>query len=123
MLVVQGRAQDRTAPQSRGVACFWGGARGWNTDQFGRQLSSPLVRPFGVWNAGGDGEPVVGTLLGPEGAGDRFVSCQGRPSVVPLLSLWGWWVWRWSVDRVSWLLVENCTVDASIFNFSDFAEL
>ena len=30
-----------------------------------------LVRPFGVWNGIECGGVAVGTLLGPEGAGDR----------------------------------------------------
>jgi hypothetical protein len=69
VLVVQGRAQDTTVIQSRMAARFWGGARGWNADQFGRQLLLPPVRPAeaGVERGGGGG-PVVGTLLGPERA-------------------------------------------------------
>ena len=42
--VVQSRAQDMTVIQFRMAASFWGGARGWNADQFGRQLLLLLVR-------------------------------------------------------------------------------
>ena len=50
--VVQSRAQDVTVIQFRMAASFWGGARGWNADQFGRQLLLLLVRRHfgGVWN-------------------------------------------------------------------------
>jgi hypothetical protein len=89
--VVQSRAQDMTVPRLWGAAGFWGGARGWNADQFGRLSSSPLVRPFGVWNAWGGGwVRFVGTLLGPEGAGFWFVA-SGRAFLhsVPSPPLWG----------------------------------
>ena len=53
-------------------------------------LVSLLVRPFGVWNVGGVGGLVVGTLLGPERADHHpwgvilvvvwpLLLCQGLP--------------------------------------------
>ena len=50
---------------------MWGGARGWNADQFGRQLLLLLVRRSfgGVWIGVVVGGWFVGTLLGPERAG------------------------------------------------------
>ena len=122
-MVVQSHAHIGIRCPSGCRACVWGGARGWNADQFGRQLRLPLVRPVVSSEAvgverGGCGEPVVGTLLGPEGAGHpgNRVSHLVRAglSVVPLCSLWGGQVWRWSGVGV-WSYVENCTVDASIF--------
>ncbi len=54
---------------------------------------------------------VVGALLGPERTGDRFFSSRVHLfSYRPEFS----GVWRGCVVGV-WLLVENCTVDASIF--------
>ena len=108
------------APHSRGVAGVWGGARGWNADQFGRQLLLLLVRPAFAWvgNVVVIGWLVVGALLGPERAGIPVSSglvvvlCQGRSaSHTASRSGWAWW------GRVTgvWLYVENCTVDASIF--------
>ena len=38
---------------------------------------------------GGCGWSVVGTLLGPERAGDRFFSCQGLPASRTAAALWG----------------------------------
>ena len=77
--------------QSRRAARIWGGARGWNADQFGRHRLPLLVRlgvssgAWGMERGGGRGYRFVGTLLGPERAGipgfpggGRFVSCQGR---------------------------------------------
>jgi hypothetical protein len=63
---------------------------------------------------GGAGVVVVGTLLGPEGAGNRCF-CSGPVCIsYRRLHSWvgrGWW------GRVTggWSYVENCTVDASIF--------
>jgi hypothetical protein len=59
--------------------------------------------------------PVVGTLLGPEGTGDRCLVpgpvciSYRRGSPVGGAGLVG------SGGRGFWLVVENCTVDASIF--------
>ena len=64
---------------------------------------------------------VVGTLLGPEGA-DMSVSSAG-PAGSRTAVLHAWGAGLAGLDgRVTWLLVENCTVDASIF-FLCFAEL
>ncbi len=81
-----------------------------------------LVRPgvsrveaFRVGNGVGAGLGVVGTLLGPEGAGNRcFVSGPSWFSYRRAPLGGGSWVWRgwWGGG---WLDVENCTVDASIF--------
>ena len=54
---------------------------------------------------------VVGTLLGPEGAGDCFF-CEGSMLVVPPGPCGGPG-WRWGMWSDS-PYVENCTVDASI---------
>jgi hypothetical protein len=98
----------------------WGGARGWNTDQFGRHRLPLLVRPLGVWNVvTGEGR-FVGTLLGPEGAGrsgepDGDVNSDGADRLsYRRASRGGLRVWRWRVIG-DWSYVENCTVDASIF--------
>ena len=116
-----------TVAHHRVAAGVRGSARGWNADQFGRQLSSPLVRPVvsseaGGVERGGGGEPVVGALLGPERAGSSWgnpggvvSSLQGLPVSHTAVSPEGvsrvWW------GRVVgvWSYVENCTVDASIF--------
>ena len=101
------------------------GARGWNADQFGRQLRLPQVRrPFGgVWNGVGVVGRFVGTLLGPEGtghpdAGDgggvRASSVRAFLFLVPPASCGGVRVGRGRVGGF-WWVVENCTVDASIF--------
>src|SRR3954471_6390514 len=68
--VVQSRAHTVIGAHLRVPAGVWGGARGWNADQFGRLFWLPLVRPA---QAGGERgwsgvSAVVGTLLGPEGA-------------------------------------------------------
>jgi hypothetical protein len=102
-------------------AGVWGGARGWNADQFGRRcVPAPSTAPFGgVWSGVGGRGWVVGTLLGPEGAGNRLLWCRGRPDLVPFVVMP--WLLRWvgGVWRGGWgggrLVVENCTVDASIF--------
>ncbi len=61
---------------------------------------------------------VVGALLGPERTGLPFrgvvVVLQGRLGLVPLVVVEAVVGWRGRVTGV-WLLVENCTVDASIF--------
>ena len=79
---------------------------------FGR---SPVRRHLGgVWNTDRAEHGVVGTLLGPEGAGNRFVSA-GPACIsyrqVPRGVCWVWWGHVVGV----WSYVENCTVDASIF--------
>jgi hypothetical protein len=56
----------------------------------------------------------VGTLLGPEGAGNRCFIVGAVLFLVPLCSLRGARVWRGRGGGV-WSYVENCTVDASIF--------
>ncbi len=68
-------------------------------------------------------ESVVGALLGPEGAdpcpgfrgGGRCLGVRAGLVLVPLCPLWGVRVWRGRWAGV-WLVVENCTVDASIFS-------
>ena len=77
--------------------------------------SSPLVRPV-LGRAGNVveiGWLVVGTLLGPEGAGNREL-CRGSPVLVPPRLPWeaAGPAGRLGSDRS---YVENCTVDASIF--------
>ena len=57
---------------------------------------------------------VVGTLLGPEGAGDRFTHVRAFLHLRPPCPLWGVRVGWGHVGGV-WSYVENCTVDASIF--------
>jgi hypothetical protein len=99
----------------------WGGARGWNADQFGRRFCRrPLVRQPACGLCGiraAVDAVVVGTLLGPEGA-EGSVVLQGFPVLVPP-GRRGFLLWRSGVRRGRsgsvWLLVENCTVDASIF--------
>jgi hypothetical protein len=119
--VVQSRAHTVIGARFRVPASVWGGARGWNADQFGRHRLPPLVRPFGVGNARGGECGVVGTLLGPEGAGPsgehRVVTLllvQGRSASHTAVPPRGGWVWWGHVEGV-WSYVENCTVDASIF--------
>ena len=71
---------------------------------------------------------MISTLLGPEGTtvslrfwgvGLLFRNCPGMAwSHIPcgradLLGLCSWWL-VWGCGVVGWLLVENCTVDASI---------
>src|SRR3954452_11108715 len=84
------------------------GARGWNADQFGRcPVTAPLVlHPVGAWNAGSVPGLVVGTLLGPEGAGPvargtgvrglsrgRAVPCSTSPAVGRVgWGRLGWWL-------------------------------
>jgi hypothetical protein len=95
--VVQSRAHTMIWCPSAGAGrSVWGGARGWNADQFGRQLLLLLVRR----HLGGAGNGVVGvgrfvgTLLGPERAGPRGtggIVCLGRACLhlVPPPSLRG----------------------------------
>ena len=78
-----------------------------------------MFLPFGVgvrvWKVcGGCWWWVLGTLLGPEGSGRLLVTggwlgASGVAGATDRSACWwcGWWL--------SWLLVENCTVDASIF--------
>src|SRR3954453_3862787 len=63
-------------PSTGAWRSVWGGARGWNADQFGRQLLLLLVRRHfgGAWNGVSGVGWFVGTLLGPERAGNRFFS-------------------------------------------------
>src|SRR5688572_12541313 len=76
-----GRFLNREGPRS-----VWGGARGWNADQFGRPvLRAPSTAPSGVRGPESvRGSRFVGTLLGPEGTGrpcgGAVVSVQGRPA-------------------------------------------
>src|SRR3954467_7536036 len=59
-----------TVIQSRMAAGFWGGARGWNADQFGRRLwPAPSTAHLGGRGPESTRCGVVGTLLGPERAG------------------------------------------------------
>src|ERR671932_84009 len=63
-----------TCPTSGGSRDAWGGARGWNADQFGRRLAAgpqydASPSRWGVWSGAGGGRVVVGALLGPEGTG------------------------------------------------------
>jgi hypothetical protein len=80
----------------------------------------PVLHTPGVRGAESQGSRVVvGTLLGPEGAGPRrfpgrSLSCRAGLHRIPLWSPWGWQVWWGRVAGV-WSYVENCTVDASIF--------
>ena len=68
----------------------------------------------GVWNTDRAEHGVVGTLLGPERAGNRFFSVRAFLHLVPPPFPWGWRVRRGHGGGV-WSYVENCTVDASIF--------
>jgi len=103
----------------RSAAGCLGGARGWNADQFGGPaLAGPLVRhPWWVCGTSGRwGVGTVGTLLGPEGAGDLLSLAQDHP--------WSQTSRHRSGHGGAWwgggcLLVENCTVDASIFSGSN----
>ena len=60
------------------------------------------------------GGSVVGTLLGPERAGNRFFSFRADLRSYRCAPCGVGQVWRLSRVGV-WLYVENCTVDASIF--------
>lgn len=104
-------------------------ARGWNADQFGRRLAAgsqygrPLVGWCGPESVGSTG--VVGTLLGPEGADSlSSLACGpggGGGSVHLVRGLLDPTPPRCTaraggvVCGGDWLVVENCTVDASIF--------
>ena len=107
--LVQSRARTVKPAQSWVGSGVRDGARGWNADQFGWVLVLLLVRPasFGGWvgNVVGSGCSVVGTLLGPEGAGmvgwssDRLVVAGlllgrllVRHTACTLCGVW-WWVW------------------------------
>ena len=82
-----------TVTHSRVAAGCLGGARGWNADQFGRRFvpAPSTAAPRGVvWKRVGVGWVVVGTLLGPEGAGDRCLVGAGL-FLVPLTSSAGGW--------------------------------
>jgi hypothetical protein len=75
----------------------------------------------GAWNGVGVRLVVVGTLLGPEGAGRSIrrvggvvISVPGPPG--PRTASIVWRVWRGRFAGGDWSYVENCTVDASIFN-------
>ena len=67
----------------------------------------------GVWNTDRTEYGVVGTLLGPERAGDRFFSVRASLFSYRHLSAEG--VGRRGWLGSDWSYVENCTVDASIF--------
>ena len=89
-----------------------------------------------MWNGVGCGDGVVGTLLGPEGAGPVIILCmrvvcmrvRGWSGLLSRPGLPGFHNARTSVlgtgirgrvgsvGEVGWLVVENCTVDASIFD-------
>ena len=101
----------------------WGGRRACGVVLEGGTLTSSaagcrrlLVRPpFAGAGNGVVGEVgVVGTLLGPEGTGDRCFCSGVLLFLVPPCSPWGARVRRGRLggDRLD---VENCTVDASIF--------
>ena len=114
--VVQSRAQAMTVIQSRMAARVWGGARGWNTDQFGRPASrapSTACPRVCVDRSPDVGYRFVGTLLGPERAGNRFFSVRAFLFSYRHLSAEG--VGRRGWLGSDWSYVENCTVDASIF--------
>ena len=79
------------------------------------------LRTGWVWNGVGGVEPVVGTLLGPEGTGHPGLFAGGGrcfgsgPSCSPYRDMpAGVFGRRGRVGGV-WSYVENCTVDASIF--------
>ena len=126
--LVQSRARTVKVHQLWWVSGVRDGARGWNADQFGRVFVSAAstARSSGwVGNVVGMGVLVVGTLLGPEGAGmvgwpsgrsSRDVSSSDAClSVIPRVTCWLWVVWSGGGcgvgDRPYF---ENCTVDASI---------
>ena len=69
----------------------------------------------------GWGNRFVGTLLGPERAGNRC-SCRAGLHLIPLRLLKGGRGFRWGRVAGVWSYVENCTVDASIFRlwFAEF---
>ena len=105
------RPVNLDGPRASGVV-LEGGTLTSSAAGFGR---SPVRRHLGgVWNTDRTEYGVVGTLLGPERAGDRFFSCQGHLVLVPLCRLWVCRVRRGQVGG-DWSYVENCTVDASIF--------
>ena len=105
------------------------GARGWNADQFGPARCRPLLVRIAPRGGRGTRWPgvgwFVGALLGPEGVDPRVrceagvggflvsgAGCLSYRSVSP------WWGCRGlAVGMLTggWLMVENCTVDASIF--------
>ena len=99
-----GPYQHENGRPVRVAAGCLGGARGWNADQFGGPaLAGPLVRhPWWVCGTSGRwGVGTVGTLLGPEGAGDLLSLAQDRPWSHIAGSLWGvrvgwglpgWWL-------------------------------
>ncbi len=124
---------DQDPVPSRGVGPrVRGGARGWNADQFGRRLlpapstARRVLVMRRVWNGAGRRTGVVGTLLGPEGT-DPW-SCRlvagGVGAVVSVRAAWishhpvpcGEAGVRWGRVGGDGLVVENCTVDASIFD-------
>ena len=128
---MQSCARAVMAARFRVVTSARDSARGWNADQFGcRLVPAPSTAPVlfgdgGAWNGVGVGFGVVGTLLGPEGAGPVPLcgfawvvrGCclvQGFPDLTTLESLARGR--EGSVGEVGWLVVENCTVDASIFD-------
>ena len=70
-LWVQSHVRTMTVHRLWWTAGCLGGARGWNADQFGRRfLPAPSTAREGVEGSGW-GAGVVGTLLGPEGTGNR----------------------------------------------------
>src|SRR5215218_7849549 len=72
-------------------------------------------RARGWVEPGRGGRGVVGTLLGPEGTGDRCSSCQGPPGSRTVVVPRGGGGSGGGVGEGVWSFVENCTVDASIF--------
>jgi hypothetical protein len=101
------------APRMWGWGCSYGG-------DTGELLSTATVvvstaRPLRGWvgKAGAVGVGGgVGTLLGPEGTNPVGVVLDGHLRLVRRLLPWWGWV---RAGGCGWLLVENCTVDASIF--------
>ena len=78
------------------------------------QYGPVSLRRRGAWNGVAAGDRFVGTLLGPEGAGDRTLVSG------PVCIAYHQWVPAGVLGRRGggtgvWSYVENCTVDASIF--------
>jgi hypothetical protein len=100
---VQGHASTRRWIASDPPRVVWVVLEGGTlTSSAAGVLPAPSTAPlWGCVERGGGGSGVVGTLLGPEGAGDLLSLAQGRPWSHIAGSLWGvrvgwgllgWWL-------------------------------